>query len=266
MIRRLLAASVTAVLALAGVLSLSAPAKAATVSSTTSFDTQLINLMNDLRASNGAKALTTLPATRPTAVAWSKKIGATGSLTHASLSRIGSDARAVGCTGKYGENLFMVDGALDPAVAIKAYRNSPGHRAAILDKGYTHVASGTAVVGGRVYNTVRFLSRCSTTAALKAPAKKTTKVSGWARTQAVVPGKAARDRIAVTGAKRTVKVQRKSHGVWKAVKTARTNAQGKVTVVLPKHAKKTTARYRLVVTATSAHTKATTKTKTLTVR
>ncbi|MFA7267346.1 MAG: CAP domain-containing protein [Candidatus Nanopelagicales bacterium] len=129
-----------------------------------SYDKTLLRLMNEARASRGIAPLKTTKKLSKASKKWSKKIAAKRKLSHDPNLRASVSAKA-GCTSvrSWGENVaYTSDGA---GSMFSMYMNSPGHRANILNSGFTHVGVKSlkrASNWGSVYwNTMKFVTaRC----------------------------------------------------------------------------------------------------------
>ena len=126
----------------------------------TSFDQQMITLINGARAKAGAPKLTEAKGLTSLAVWWSSQMnnGATSyNLAHnpnawTMVTSYGASNRT-----SWGENVAWSSSTATTAQQIfTAYMNSPGHKANILSKSYHYIGMGT--VGGThgLFNTTEF--------------------------------------------------------------------------------------------------------------
>src|SRR6478735_5632355 len=126
------------------------------------FDQQMLDLMNEARATAGAPALTAAPGLRALAFGWSTFMadgGTGGVLQHNPNVRAQLPSNgAAGATG-WAENVasWSPGTGRDAASVFDLYMNSPGHRANILNPGLWFVGIGTVVNGANVgFNTQNF--------------------------------------------------------------------------------------------------------------
>lgn len=138
---------------------LAAPAVAA-AAQLTSFDTQMITLVNQARTTAGAPQLTQATGLTQLAVWWSAQMsgGATGySLEHnpnawTMVTTYGAANRTT-----WGENVAWSSSTATTAQQIfTAYMNSPGHKANILSRNYHFIGMGTVSGAHGLYNTTEF--------------------------------------------------------------------------------------------------------------
>ena len=140
-IRRRLAASVLGGLALVGGATLvPAPALAAdggVASVGASYDAQVLDATNAVRAKHGLKPLK--PATCPDryATSWTRHLAAADTMVHQSLGPIlrRCDLRTAG------ENLAWSGGSLSAQRVVKMWMDSPGHRRNILNPRYRYLGT-----------------------------------------------------------------------------------------------------------------------------
>lgn len=132
---------------------------------TTSYDGMLLKLINNARTARGLPALKTTKKLGKAAGKWSKKLAAKRKLSHDPNLRASVSSKS-GCryVRSWGENVAYTSGSA--ASMFSMYMNSPGHRANILDVGYTHVGVKTVnrkASWGKVHwNTMKFVTaRCS---------------------------------------------------------------------------------------------------------
>ncbi len=236
-----------------GVSTWSAPVAEAALSRT-DFDREVVRLVNAERTKVNLPALKAVPTLRTGAVRWSSYMAKKNTFQHASHKKLAADNKAAGCSRSWAENIAYRSGSQSntPKQVVQMYMNSPGHRAAILNKSYRFMASGTSIKGRTVYNTQRFAGTCATS-----------KVSGWSTSQTVKVKKTASDVIKVSGAKRTVKLQQYKGKKWVTVKKYKTNSTGRVKVKFPKSSKVGKRSYRVVAYAKGNYVKTVSKKKVL---
>ena len=127
-----------------------APAPAPTVS----YADQVLALTNNERTSRGLRPLAFNSCADGYANTWAKALSVAGSLSHQALSPILSacGARSVGENVAYGN--------VTPAELVKMWMDSAGHRANILNAGFTHLGVGDVTTSsGRVYAVQVFLTK-----------------------------------------------------------------------------------------------------------
>lgn len=112
----------------------------------------VLNHLNNSRRAHGRSSLPIHWQAQTKAQAWAEKLARDGRLSHSNLrdgitDRWCSLAENVG----YGSNAHVVQ---------KAYMNSPGHRANILNTSFNGVGVGYAKSGGRVYTVQVFIQTC----------------------------------------------------------------------------------------------------------
>ncbi len=123
-----------------------APAPAATVNDS-SFEMQVLNLCNQQRAANGLAPLSWDSSNlAPGAAVRAQEITALFSHTRPDGS---SCFTAVRNPGRLGENIAA--GQRTPAEVVNDWMNSPGHRANILNAGFTKLGVGYVYVPGDMY-------------------------------------------------------------------------------------------------------------------
>ena len=132
-----------------------APVTAPLVSKpTVSYADQVLTLTNAERTSRGLRALAFNSCADGFADSWAKSLSVAGTLSHQPLAPILSAcaARSVGENVAYGN--------VTPAQLVKMWMDSPGHRANILNAGFTHLGVGDVTVSsGRVYAVQVFLAK-----------------------------------------------------------------------------------------------------------
>lgn len=109
------------------------------------------DLVNQSRAAAGLPALHHDNTAKDKAQAWAEHLAAKGSLSHSNLaSGMDSGWTALGENVGYGGSIDHVH---------TQYMNSSGHRANILNKGFTHLGTGVAQGNGRTYTVQVFVKR-----------------------------------------------------------------------------------------------------------
>ena len=131
-----------------------APAPAPVVGPTLSYADQVLALTNRERTSRGLKALAFDACADGYANSWARSLSSAGSLSHQPLSPILTACRA----RSVGENVAY--GNVTPAQLVQMWMDSAGHRANILNAGFTHIGIGDFTTStGRVYAAQVFLTR-----------------------------------------------------------------------------------------------------------
>ena len=131
-----------------------APAPAPAPAPALSYADQVLALTNQERTSRGLRALAFNSCADGYANSWAKSLSIAGTLSHQALSPILSTcgARSVGENVAYGN--------VTPAQLVKMWMDSAGHRANILNPGFTHLGVGDVTVSsGRVYAVQVFLTK-----------------------------------------------------------------------------------------------------------
>ena len=118
-----------------------------------SYADRVLALTNAERTSRGLRALSFSSCADGYADSWAKALAAAGSLSHQALSPILSTCAA----RSVGENVAF--GNVTPEVLVQMWMDSPGHRANILNAGFTHLGVGDVTTStGRVYGVQVFLT------------------------------------------------------------------------------------------------------------
>lgn len=115
---------------------------------------QVLALTNRERTNRGLRALAFNACADGFADSWAKSLSVAGNLSHQPLAPILSScaARSVGENVAYGN--------VTPAELVAMWMNSAGHRANILNPGFTHLGVGDVTVSsGRVYAVQVFLTK-----------------------------------------------------------------------------------------------------------
>jgi uncharacterized protein YkwD len=147
-----------AVLFAGAVVPLAAPAGASTTTPTLStFDARLLADINHARTIRGIRALTLVAGTTDVAHGWSCHMAAGSLLSHD--LRLGALLETHGSSlwTTYGENVGMVSSTSGADALFRAYMNSPGHRANILDRTFRYVGVWTKRANGYRWNTIDFV-------------------------------------------------------------------------------------------------------------
>ena len=124
-----------------------APAPAATYSD------RVLALTNVQRSSHGLRPLSFSTCADGFANRWAGSLAAAGTLSHQSMGAILDSCRA----RSVGENVAY--GNVSPEEMVRMWMDSPGHRANILNPGFTHLGVGEVTTStGRVYGVQVFLT------------------------------------------------------------------------------------------------------------
>lgn len=124
-----------------------------TPTTTVSYAQRVLDATNKERTSRGLRALSFSACADGYANSWAKALSAAGTLSHQALSPIllSCKARSVG------ENVAYGNVSAESMVAM--WMNSAGHRANILNPGFTHIGIGDVTTStGRVYGVQVFLT------------------------------------------------------------------------------------------------------------
>lgn len=151
----LVTALVTATLgALGGVPTAEASVAAAPTGSAASvaYVNRIVVLVNAQRAAHGLRPVIVSPCATHYAAPWSTHMAATGSLVHQSLSGL------MRCPARTaGENIAYGNVSADQMMSM--WMNSPGHRANILNAGFTRIGVGAVrTTSGRWWATQDFVT------------------------------------------------------------------------------------------------------------
>ncbi|HYI61641.1 MAG TPA: CAP domain-containing protein [Acidimicrobiales bacterium] len=114
--------------------------------------TRAVDALNRDRRAHGLRSLPTHDALNQKAQAWADKIARDNRLSHSNLAQ-----GLPGCYRSAGENVGY-DSSVEAVEA--GYMASPGHRANILDRKWTHVGVGAARNGSRWFTVQVFLQAC----------------------------------------------------------------------------------------------------------
>lgn len=131
-----------------------APAPVVGPTTPVSYADRVLALTNQERTSRGLRALSFNSCADGYANSWAKSLSLAGALSHQALSPILSTcgARSVGENVAYGN--------VTPEQLVKMWMDSAGHRANILNPGFTHLGVGDVTVSsGRVYAVQVFLTK-----------------------------------------------------------------------------------------------------------
>jgi uncharacterized protein YkwD len=130
-------------------------ARTAASSATATSESRVLQLVNAERAAVGLRPLAPLACATGVARDWSATMARTGTFAHRDLDAVRAACAAHSLLG-WGENIAFGD-RMSADAMMKMWMESPGHRANILSKDWTHVGVGIAVDGaGRVYGTQDF--------------------------------------------------------------------------------------------------------------
>ena len=122
-------------------------------STSVSYADRVLALTNAERTSRGLRALAFSGCADGYADSWARALSVAGSLSHQPLSPI---LTACGARG-VGENVAF--GNVSPEQLVGMWMNSAGHRANILNAGFTHLGVGDVTTStGRVYAVQVFLT------------------------------------------------------------------------------------------------------------
>ena len=120
---------------------------------TATYSDKVLALTNQQRTSRGLKALAFSSCADGYANSWAKALSVAGALSHQALSPILTNCKA----RSVGENVAF--GNVTPEQLVKMWMDSPGHRANILNPGFTHIGVGDVMTSsGRVYGVQVFLT------------------------------------------------------------------------------------------------------------
>jgi uncharacterized protein YkwD len=131
-----------------------APAPAVGPTTAVSYADRVLTLTNQERTSRGLRALSFNSCADGYADSWATSLSVAGALSHQPLSPILSScsARSVGENVAYGN--------VTPEQLVAMWMDSAGHRANILNAGFTHLGVGNVTVSsGRVYAVQVFLTK-----------------------------------------------------------------------------------------------------------
>ncbi len=139
-----------------------ATAEAASATTYSKFDTQLIQLINQARLAHGLRPLQIAAGTSDVAHSWSCHLATVRALSH--NGALGNDLESHGSRlwTSYDENVGYVARTAGAKRLFRAYMNSPEHRANILDSSVRYIGSWTKVGGHKRYNTIDFVGNRST--------------------------------------------------------------------------------------------------------
>lgn len=125
------------------------------------FDQRMVALINAERQAAGVAPLQYQAGLRAGALAHSSWMD-DNDFQHASDATMDADTAAAGCSGGWAENIYWAsDTGTSPEAAMSAYMDSPGHRENILHPDLRHVATGTVMTDGGLFNTQRFSFDCA---------------------------------------------------------------------------------------------------------
>jgi uncharacterized protein YkwD len=130
------------------------PTSPAPTTDAAAYESRILVLVNAERAKLGESALTLVSCAQNYAGSWATTMAGSGTFAHQSLSPImqACSARAAG------ENIAYGNVSADQMMTM--WMNSPGHRANILNAGYTGIGIGAVETsGGRWYGVQDFVTQ-----------------------------------------------------------------------------------------------------------
>ena len=159
------AVSVSAGILTAGAVAL-APAATATTSvaggTLTSFDANLLDLINNARAAHGLRTLQIAAGTTDVAHGWSCHLAAERTISHNGALLRELESHGSRLLNRYDENVGMSSTSAGAGYLFRAYMNSPEHRANILDPYARYVGIWTKSSGTFRFNTIDFVGSRTT--------------------------------------------------------------------------------------------------------
>ncbi len=167
-----LAAAVAAVVAVSPATAAPAATPAAAAKTTavvqlTTFDAQMVTLVNNARSAAGLPTLTPVKGLTHVAVWWSTQMtaGKTGyNLQHNPYAWDQVAANGAANRTTWGENVgWSSSTTTTPAQLFSAYMHSPGHKANIMSKAYHYIGMGSTSNTHGLYNTTEFTDKAQTT-------------------------------------------------------------------------------------------------------
>ncbi|MEH3053010.1 MAG: CAP domain-containing protein [Patulibacter minatonensis] len=120
----------------------------------------VVHRVNAVRAQHGLPPLAIGRRLSRAAYRHSQRMAAARTLTHRTWGEAGLSARLRWATGpaKVGETIYWGSGAVRSARIVRAWMDSPGHRAMILSTGFRTVGVGVRAGRGGQYVTLDFSS------------------------------------------------------------------------------------------------------------
>jgi uncharacterized protein YkwD len=132
----------------------SSPTAPAPTNDASAYEARVLLLVNAERAKLGEHALTLVPCAQNYAGSWASTMASTGNFEHQSLSPIMQSCAAHAA----GENIAYGNVSADAMMTM--WMNSPGHRANILNAGYTGIGIGAVETSaGRWYGVQDFVTQ-----------------------------------------------------------------------------------------------------------
>ena len=128
----------------------------------TSFDANLLNLINHVRAAHGLRQLQLAAGTTDVAHAWSCHLAADQTLAHNGALLRQLESHGSQGMNAYDENVGMSSTTTGANWLFNAYMHSPEHRANILDPNGRSVGIWTKSNNGFRYNTIDFVGSRTT--------------------------------------------------------------------------------------------------------
>ncbi len=108
------------------------------------YQRKVFHWTNVARRRHDLPPLRRIPCLRRIAVRWAEHLAATGDFAHQNLNVI---FRRCDRARSAGENIAR--GGMTPRQMVRMWMRSDGHRANILNRGYTHLGVGAAVRNGQ---------------------------------------------------------------------------------------------------------------------
>jgi uncharacterized protein YkwD len=149
----------------AGAVAIAPPATATTSvagGTLTTFDSKLLSLINNVRASHGLRQLQVAAGTTDVAHGWSCHLATQQSLAHNGALLRELESHGSRYLNAYDENVGMSSTSSGAGWLFNAYMRSPEHRANILDPNGRYVGIWTKSNHGFRYNTIDFVGSRTT--------------------------------------------------------------------------------------------------------
>ena len=159
------AVSVSAGILTAGAVALAPSATASTSvagGTLTSFDSRLLDLINNVRAAHGLRQLQVAAGTTDVAHGWSCYLASRQTLEHNGALLRELESHGSRSLNRYDENVGMSATSTGAGWLFRAYMNSPEHRANILDPYARYVGMWTKSHNSFRYNTIDFIGTRTT--------------------------------------------------------------------------------------------------------
>ena len=128
----------------------------------TSFDANLLNLINHVRAAHGLRQLQLAAGTTDVAHGWSCHLASNQTLEHNGALLRQLESHGSQALNAYDENVGMSSTSTGANWLFSAYMHSPEHRANILDPAARYVGIWTKSNNGFRYNTIDFVGSRTT--------------------------------------------------------------------------------------------------------